>query len=503
MGKKSQKQISKEIPKEDIDSKAESVPFYVLITTYLSYLILIIFGHIRDFFGKIFKSGEYAYLRHQNGYAPLNSDFENFYQRRMYLRIRDAFNRPITNVPGRTLTLLDRVSHDKNKTFELTGTTTEVLNLSSYNYLGFAQNKGPCADAVKAAIKKDGITADSPRMVAGTHEIHRELEKLVARFVKQEDAMVVNMGFATNSTTIPALVQKGSLIISDQLNHSSLIFGARISGSKIRVFKHNDMKDLEGVLREAISQGQPRTHRPWKKILVMVEGLYSMEGNILKLDKLVELKKKYKFYLYVDEAHSIGALGKNGRGVCDYWNIDPNLVDIHMGTFTKSFGAAGGYIAGKKKIIDWIRLNSHSNVYAEGMSPLVCQQIITSFKIIMGEDGTSDGKKRIKQLMDNSRLLSTELKKMGFIVYGDKDSPVVPLLLYNPAKISAFSREALARKIGVVVVGYPATPILSSRVRFCCSASHSREDMEEILKRISEIGDLLQLKVSTRKNIEF
>jgi len=420
----------------------------------------------------------------------------------MYFRIRDCFNRPITDVPGRTLTLLDRVSHDKNKTFELTGTTTEVLNLSSYNYLGFAQNKGPCAEAVKVAIKKDGITANSPRMVAGTHEIHRELEKLVARFVKQEDAMVVNMGFATNSTTIPALVQKGSLIISDQLNHSSLIFGARISGSKIRVFKHNDMKDLEGVLREAISQGQPRTHRPWKKILVIVEGLYSMEGNILKLDKLVELKKKYKFYLYVDEAHSIGALGKNGRGVCDYWNIDPNLVDIHMGTFTKSFGAAGGYIAGKKKIIDWIRLNSHSNMYAEGMSPLVCQQIITSFKIIMGEDGTSDGKKRIKQLMDNSRLLSTELKKMGFIVYGDKDSPVVPLLLYNPAKICAFSREALLRKIGVVVVGYPATPILSSRVRFCCSAAHSREDMEEILKRISEIGDLLKLKVSTRKYID-
>ncbi|OUM57610.1 hypothetical protein PIROE2DRAFT_17352 [Piromyces sp. E2] len=276
------------------DSKAEEAPFYVLITTYLSYLILIIFGHIRDFFGKIFKSGEYAYLRHQNGYAPLNSDFENFYQRRLYLRIRDVFNRPITNVPGRTLTLLDRVSHDKNKTFQLTGTTTEVLNLSSYNYLGFAQNKGPCAEAVKVCIKKNGVTANSPRLVAGTHEIHRELEKTVARFVHQEDAMVVNMGFATNSTTIPALVQKGSLIISDQLNHSSLIFGARISGSKIRVFKHNDMKDLEGVLREAISQGQPRTHRPWKKILVMVEGLYSMEGNIVKLDKLIELKKKYK-----------------------------------------------------------------------------------------------------------------------------------------------------------------------------------------------------------------
>lgn len=480
------------------ESKAEEVPIYVLITTYLSYLILIIFGHIRDFFGKIFKSGEYVYLRHQNGYAPLNSDFENFYQRRLYLRIRDAFNRPITNVPGRTLTLLDRVSHNKNKTFELTGTTTEVLNLASYNYLGFAQNKGPCAEAVIKSINKYGVTLASPRAEVGTSEIHRELEKTVARFVKQEDAMVVNMGFATNSTTIPCLVQKGSLIISDQLNHSSLIFGVRLSGASIRVFKHNDIDDLEGVLREAISQGQPRTHRPWKKILIIVEGLYSMEGNILKLDKLIELKKKYKFYLYIDEAHSIGALGKNGGGVCDYFKIDPNLVDVHMGTFTKSFGAAGGYIAGKKKLIDWIRLNSHSQVYAEGMSPLVCQQIISSLRIIMGEDGTNDGRKRIRQLIENSRMFSQGLKKMGFIVYGDEDSPVVPLLLYNPAKVSAFSREALKRKIGVVVVGYPATPILSSRVRFCCSASHSKEDMKELLERVSEIGDILQLKISSR-----
>ena len=230
----------------------------------------------------------------------------------------------------------------------LTGRTFEALNLSSYNYLGFAQAEGPCADAVEDSVRKSGITSAGARMDVGSTALHVETEKLVARFLGQEAAIIISMGFATNSTTLPALVSKGSLIISDELNHSSLIFGARLSNASIKTFKHNDAVDLEKVLREAIAQGQPRTHRPWKKILVVVEGLYSMEGNICCLPEIIALKKKYRFYLYLDEAHSVGALGPNGRGVCDYYGLDPTDVDILMGTFTKSFGAAGGYIAGKK-----------------------------------------------------------------------------------------------------------------------------------------------------------
>jgi serine palmitoyltransferase len=258
--------------------------------------------------------------------------------------------------------------------------------------LGFAQNEGPCADAVEESIKKNGITCTSPRMDVGTSQLHLETEKLVAKFLGQESAIVISMGFATNSTTLPALVSKGSLIISDELNHSSLVFGARLSGAHIKIFKHNDPKDLEKVLREAIAQGQPRTHRPWKKILVVVEGLYSMEGNICKLPEMIALRKKYRFYLYLDEAHSIGALGPNGRGVCDYYGVDPNDVDILMGTFTKSFGAAGGYLAGKKDLIDMIRLKCHSSIYAESISIPVTQQIYTSMRIIMGDEGGDEGK---------------------------------------------------------------------------------------------------------------
>ena len=161
-----------------------------------------------------------------------------------------------------------------------------------------------------------------------------------------------------------------------------------------------------------------------------------MEGSIVKLPEVIAIKKKYKAYLFLDEAHSIGALGENGRGVVDYWGCNPKDVDILMGTFTKSFGSSGGYIAGTKDLINYIRVHSHANCYAATMSPPIVQQIISSLECIMGLDGTNDGKKCIEQLSWNSHYFRQHLVKMGFIVYGNDDSPVVPLMIYMPAKIS-------------------------------------------------------------------
>ena len=376
----------------DHEELIETAPLFVLISTYFSYLILIVVGHLRDLIDRIFFPSSMLAYQAKDGLAPLSSGFDTFYHRRLYSRIKDCFERPITNVPGRELTLLERTRPTLNEgPITLTGNTKTVLNLSSYNYLGFAQSQGPCADAVEESIRKYGISTNGSRVESGTNNLVLLTEKLVAEFLGQEDSMIVSMGFATNSTSLPAFAGKGCLIISDELNHSSLVFGSRLSGATIKIFKHNDSKDLEVVLREAIAQGQNRTHRPWKKILVVVEGLYSMEGNIVCLPEILDLKKKYKFYLYLDEAHSIGALGPNGRGVCDYFGVDPGEVDLLMGTFTKSFGAAGGYIAGKKVIIDSLRLNSHSSVYAESISIPVIQQIYTSMKIIMGSIGGEEG----------------------------------------------------------------------------------------------------------------
>jgi serine palmitoyltransferase len=166
--------------------------------------------------------------------------------------------------------------------------------VSSYNYLGFAQSRGACADQAEDIVKRLGVTSAGGRNDVGTTELHVQAERLIAEFVGAEDAMIVSMGFATNSTTLPALLTKGCLVISDELNHSSIRFGARLSGAMVRQYKHNDMEDLESLLRECVSQGQPRTHRPWKKIMIIVEGLYSMEGTLVDLPRILQLKKIYK-----------------------------------------------------------------------------------------------------------------------------------------------------------------------------------------------------------------
>lgn len=472
-------------------------PYYYLLTTYISYLILIIFGHVRDYFGKRFRKDRYRHLQARDGYAPLNSDFDNFYVRRLKMRINDCFARPVTGVPGRYITLVDRKSDDFNLSFKLTGTTTETLNMSSYNYLGFAQSDGPCADAVEETVKKHGLALSSPRGDVGTSDLHIEVEELIARFVGKESAMVFSMGFGTNASAFPALIGKGCLVISDELNHASIRFGTRLSGAMIEMFKHNDVKDLERLLRDKISQGQPRTHRPWKRILVVVEGLYSMEGSMCNLPGIVALKKKYKFHVFVDEAHSIGALGPRGRGVCDYFGIDPAEVDILMGTLTKSFGANGGYVAGDKSLISKLRSTNAGSLYGESPAPAVLSQISASLRIIAGEFVPGHGEERLQRLAFNSRYLRLGLKRLGFIVYGHDDSPIIPVLLYNPAKMPAFSHEMLKRKISVVVVGYPATPLVSSRARFCVSAAHTKDDLDRLLEACDEIGDVLQIKFSS------
>lgn len=290
--------VSKHSLDKPVKSKAEQdPPYYILLSTYMSYLILICLGHVRDFIGKRFMPSSFKHLMPQDGYAPLNSDFDSFYTRRLKLRIEECFARPVTGVPGRTITLLDRVTEDYGFSFKFTGTRTRALNVSSYNYLGFAQARGGCADSVEEGIRRYGVSACGARLEGGSLDLHTQAEALVAKFVGQEDALISSMGFATNSTIIPALVGKGCLIISDELNHASIRFGVRLSGAVVRMFKHNNMKSLETLLREVISQGQPRTHRPWKKILLIVEGLYSMEGTLLDLPSIMELKKKYKVSL--------------------------------------------------------------------------------------------------------------------------------------------------------------------------------------------------------------
>ncbi|XP_026210518.1 serine palmitoyltransferase 3 isoform X1 [Anabas testudineus] len=480
----------------------EQAPMYVAVMTYLGYGIVTLFGYVRDFLRAVgLEKCHVAQERdEQKDFVPLYQDFENFYTRNLYMRVRDNWNRPICSLPGPVFDLMERVSDDYNWTFRLTGRTIHnVINVGSYNYLGFAENNADFLKTVADTTCQFGVGVCSTRQEMGNLSIHEELEKLVANFLGVESSMTFGMGFATNSMNIPALVGKGCLILSDELNHTSLILGARLSGATIRVFKHNNMHSLEKMLREAVCSGQTRTHRPWKKILIIVEGIYSMEGSVVRLPEIIALKKKYKAYLYLDEAHSIGAVGPSGRGVTELFDVDPTDVDVMMGTFTKSFGASGGYIAGKKELVDYLRSHSHSAVYASAMSPPVTEQIIRALKCLMGKDGSTEGIRRIRQLAENSRYFRARLKEMGFIIYGSDDSPVVPILLYMPGKVVAFAREMLDRRIGVVVVGFPATPITEARARFCLSAAHTRDMLNQVLHHLNEVGDRLCLKFSRRK----
>jgi len=217
-----------------------------------------------------------------------------------------------------------------------------------------------------------------------------------------------------------------------------------------------------------------------------------MEGEMCRLPEIVNIKKKYKCYLYLDEAHSIGAVGPNGRGVCDYFGVDPNDVDILMGTFTKSFASIGGYIASSKEVIEHLKKHSIGASYEISLPPVNVQEALSAMKIIMGEDGTDIGARKVKQLKENSNFFRRGLIDRGFQVFGDKDSPVVPMMLYFPCKVSEFSRECLRRNLAVVVVGFPAVPLLAARVRFCLSAAHTKEDLEWALKEIDEIGTKLR-----------
>ncbi|OEU07928.1 PLP-dependent transferase [Fragilariopsis cylindrus CCMP1102] len=486
---------------------AIELPIFAAYTTYFGYAVLILCGHIRDLFAKIIGQGRY--LRDtQNSpypsdnlrwYAPLLSSWENFYTRRLYHRIQDCFNRPIASNPGAQIHVLERVSDDGNKTMTLTTGQGRVaracLNLGSYNYLGFADDwKVTCGKDVLNSLKDLPISTSSCRNEFGTTKLHREVEQVVARFLHKEDALALNMGFNTNCTTIPALTSRGDLLISDELNHTSIVNGARASGAAIRIFRHNDTKHLEDILRQAIIMGRPRTRRPWNKIMVIVEGIYSMEGEYCDLSNVVKVCKKFGAYIYLDEAHSIGAMGPSGRGCAEYCGVDTADIDIMMGTFTKSFGAMGGYIAGSKDVISFLRRRCAGSAYHNSLSPAVCQQVISSFKVVMGEDGTNIGKKKIQALRDNSNYFRMRLQDMGLHVLGHYDSPIMPVMLYNPTKIAAFSRECFKRGLAVVVVGFPAVPILESRARFCISAGHTRKQLDRALEEIEDVADILKLR---------
>uniref|UniRef100_A0A7I4YVN6 Aminotran_1_2 domain-containing protein n=1 Tax=Haemonchus contortus TaxID=6289 RepID=A0A7I4YVN6_HAECO len=483
------------------DSIIADPPWYISIMVKLSCTLMFLAGVFADWLrmrGFIKVSVATDDPRHK-GFAPLDHHFEAVYINHIYRKSSDVVNRPIASVPASVMLLKDRYTDDYGWTQKYTGTISKVINMGSYNYLGFSHNDGPCAEEAARYIDKYGLHIGSTRHERGNHVVQAEIEKCVARYLGVEAAICFPMGFGTNSMNIPSLVDKRSLILSDELNHASLVLGCRVSGATVKVFKHNNAKDCEKKLRDALCHPSPKTGKPFNKVLIVIEGIYSMEGTIVNLPEFIRIKKKYGAYLFLDEAHSVGALGPTGKGVVEYWGCNARDVDIMMGTLTKSFAAAGGYMGGTKAVVEHIRRHSAGPCYGTAMSPPIIAQVLSSMKIMCGEDGTDIGARKAVQLLKNSRYFRRRLKQMGFLIYGHEDSPVVPLMTFYITKVVQFSRRTLEHDIGLVAVGFPATPLTKARVRFCLSADHTKEQLDYVLDVVDKVGDETSTKYGTKE----
>ncbi|KAB0799751.1 hypothetical protein PPYR_07631 [Photinus pyralis] len=473
----------------------EKPSLVTMVLTSISFYILMFIGYFTQavFPRKI--CGRY----NRQGYPELYDRFTHFFSRYVHRRMGDCWEYPICSSPGAELVFKERITEDNGWTFKFTGRKRKCINLGSYNYLGFSDKSGYCTEMAIKALHTYGISTGATRERYGNNEINNELEKLTAEFVGTEDAVALGMGFATNSLNIPALVSGGCLIISDEKNHASIVLGAQVSGATVRVFRHNDLEDLEDKLKAAVYYGQPikennNNHVPWRKICIIVEGIYSMDASIVPLPEIIALKKRYKAYLYLDEAHSIGALGPSGKGVVEYFGCNARDVDLLMGTYAKSFGSAGGYIAGSKELISLLRQTCSATKYASSMSPPVAAQVIAVLQILLGKDGTNLAKNRLKTLAINTQYVRRRLAQTGVIIYGHQDAPVVPILLYRYSKIASTVRALIQRNVAVPAVGYPVTPILESRMRLCISATHTKEQLDYALAAIEEVSDEMGLK---------
>uniref|UniRef100_A0A336KS50 serine C-palmitoyltransferase n=1 Tax=Culicoides sonorensis TaxID=179676 RepID=A0A336KS50_CULSO len=434
--------------------------------------------------------------KHRKDYSELFNLADRFVPTHFYPRFWDVFARPTTNLPCDSTIVLERKMDFNTKKARVTGNSMRCLNLASFNYLGVSQNEGPSIDATEKSFYENGLVTSSTLRELGRTKLHVKLEKLTAQFLGAEAVLSFGMGFATNTLNMPSIITEGCLVASDAKNHASMILGLRNSGATVKVFKHNDMRSLEKVLKDGICNGQPNGDGSWNKIFIVTEGIFSMEGTIVNLPEIISLKKKYKAYLYIDEAHSIGAVGENGRGVTDYFNCDPNDIDIWMGTYSKGFSSFGGFIAGSRKLINFLRNNSQGAFYSSPVPLAVIPKIMHTLNSFL--DGTRDGQRRVLQLKRNTNYLRSKLGQLGIVVYGHHDSPIVPMIFFCRTKLIVTLRTLLEKyKIAAVGVAYPAIDIYSSRLRICLSAAHTKAQIDYFLNAIEEISNHIRLDYSS------
>jgi len=345
-----------------------------------------------------------------------------------------------------------------------------VLNFCANNYLGLC-NHPQLKEAAQKALEKYGVGPGAVRSIAGTMNLHLELEKRLAEFKGVEAAISLQSGFCANLATIPALVGRDDVIFSDELNHASIIDGCRLSRAKIVRFAHRDAKSLREVVE---------AERDYRRGLILTDGVFSMDGDIAPLPDLAEVAGEHNLLLMVDDAHGEGVLGRGGRGVVDHFGLH-GRVDIEMGTLSKAFGVVGGYIAGRKKIVEWLRQRGRPFIFSSAVTPADTAACITAVDLL--ESSTE----LVDKLWDNTRYFKEGMKSLGFDT-GKSETPITPVMLGEAPLAQEFSQRLFEEGVFAMAIGYPTVPRGLARIRVMNSASHSGEDLDKGLSIFAKVG---------------
>ncbi len=350
----------------------------------------------------------------------------------------------------------------------------ELLNFSSNNYLGLANNP-QLVKAARKAIEKYGVGPGAVRTIAGTMEIHQELEEKMAKFKKVEAVLTLQSGSNTNLAVIPAIVGKGDTIYSDELNHASIIDGCRLSEAEVKVFKHRDMDNLRKALGEK-SSGRK---------LIITDGVFSMDGTLAKLPDIVELAKEYNALTLVDDAHGEGVMGSHGRGIVDHFNLHGE-IDIEVGTFSKALGTIGGYAGGNKILIEYLRQKARPFLFSSAVTPPDIVATIKAIEILQKDNSL------ISKLWSNGQYFKQKMEALGFDV-GHSQTPITPVMIGDAEDASDMSAFLFEEGVFAQSIGFPTVPRGKARIRVMISAVHSRDDIDFALGKFKMIGKEMNL----------
>ncbi len=357
----------------------------------------------------------------------------------------------------------------------------QVINLASNNYLGLA-NHPRLIEAALRATRELGVGSGAVRTIAGTMRIHMELEEKIAAFKNVEACVVFQSGFAANAGTVSAILGKEDFILSDELNHASIIDGARLSRAKIKVFRHKDADHCEELLDEV--SGEPG-HK-----LVITDGVFSMDGDIGPVDKLAALAEKYGAIMMVDDAHASGVLGRNGRGSVDHFGMHGH-VDVQVGTLSKAIGALGGYVCGSRDLIDYLYHRARPFLFSTSHPPSVAASCMAAFDILEEEPD------RIERLWDNTRYFQNELRGAGFNVGGvntpSTETPITPVILGEGRVAMEYSRALFEEGVLGTGIAFPTVPEGKARIRLIVTSEHTRAQLDQALETLERVAHRMNL----------